>query len=335
MEDNKFIQMFLYSLVDLLCFLLSVVFLTALSNVRSQYDILDLDEIDEYKSYKNSYAAIAVLFSFCFFGFIVFMTILMIIVKQYKINQIEKERFINLWKEGNITEKTITVPVRQDKKEEEKLLQNYMQISVEKFTLIPSHEISMEIIRKIMLFLFLYTQLIYFIELVTLSVYHSKSVDFEDDDKDTFHYFTRIYRDLIIVGYIFFVLFLLFDLYTLILVANCGRRRAYTKRKTKLDGINDRYCEFFSNCLTSCCEKMASVFSGCERDSLKGKEELKKDLEKLEGDLKELETYLTNLSNLNQKLESGRKVGKDEMEKLNLPTSDNSMETDRYNIIGK
>ena len=100
MEEKKFFQLFLYSLVNLVSFLLSVIFLTSLYNVRSQTKLIGIDkrlerdyhEDEKYRSYGNSYVGIAVLFTFCFFGFFGFMVILMMLVKQYKIDNLDRER---------------------------------------------------------------------------------------------------------------------------------------------------------------------------------------------------------------------------------------------------
>ena len=44
MKDDDFCQMFLYSLINLICFLLKVIFLTAMYNVRSQVKLLGIDK---------------------------------------------------------------------------------------------------------------------------------------------------------------------------------------------------------------------------------------------------------------------------------------------------
>ena len=61
-------------------------------------------------------------------------------------------------------------------------------------------------------------------------------------------------------------------------------------------------------------------------------EKLKALSKELDKNIEDLENYLKNLEDLNQKIENKRTVGKDELEKLNLPTADNSMETERFNI---
>lgn len=53
MNDNDFCQMFFYSLINLICFLLNVIYLTTLFNVRSQYKLLGIEKIidDDYSYY--------------------------------------------------------------------------------------------------------------------------------------------------------------------------------------------------------------------------------------------------------------------------------------------
>ena len=56
MEEKKFFQLFLYSLVNLVSFLLSVIFLTSLYNVRSQTKLIGIDkrlERDYHESEKS------------------------------------------------------------------------------------------------------------------------------------------------------------------------------------------------------------------------------------------------------------------------------------------
>ena len=64
MEDDEFCQMFLYTLINLICFLLSTINLTCLYNVNSQIKILRIESASKYESYRNSYTAISVLFTF-------------------------------------------------------------------------------------------------------------------------------------------------------------------------------------------------------------------------------------------------------------------------------
>ena len=214
---------------------------------------------------------------------------------------------------------------------------NYVQVNVSNVYLEDSSSISPDTLRKIMIFFYIYCQGIYLIEVMVLTAYLSVSKDLEKDLLKEFDddgkYFTRIYRDLVIVGYVFLFLFLVFDLYTLILA--CGRNRRKKKSIRKPDIFHEDtevFCLFFSNCITKCCEKMGTAFSGCERETENDEEKLKALSTELDKNIEDLENYLKNLEDLNQKIENKRTVGKDELEKLNLPTADNSMETERFNI---
>lgn len=64
MDDGDFCQMFLYSLINLICFLLTVIFLTTLYNVNSKTKLLHIDQREDFESYGNSYTATAVIFTF-------------------------------------------------------------------------------------------------------------------------------------------------------------------------------------------------------------------------------------------------------------------------------
>ena len=361
MEEKKFFQLFLYSLVNLVSFLLSVIFLTSLYNVRSQTKLIGIDllldeesyfyskDFEKFRSYGNSYVGIAVLFTFCFFGFFGFMVILMLLVKQYKIDNVDRERMRKIHANPTKSENNVDSKDNNNNNDNnnkgnngtyensEERPSNYVQVNVSNVYLEDSSSISPDTLRKIMIFFYIYCQGIYLIEVMVLTAYLSVSKDLEKDLLKEFDddgkYFTRIYRDLVIVGYVFLFLFLVFDLYTLILA--CGRNRRKKKSIRKPDIFHEDtevFCLFFSNCITKCCEKMGTAFSGCERETENDEEKLKEILAELDKNIEDLENYLKNLEDLNQKIENKRTVGKDELEKLNLPTADNSMETERFNI---
>ena len=106
MKDDDFCQMLLYSLINLICFLLTVIFLTALYNVRSQLKLLHLDVWSEYytdlEMYQNSYTATATLFAFNFLGFVGFMGVLLLLIKKMKVNKSDYES--NNMREININQ---------------------------------------------------------------------------------------------------------------------------------------------------------------------------------------------------------------------------------------
>jgi hypothetical protein len=172
-------------------------------------------------------------------------------------------------------------------------------------------------------------------------VYHSKSSDLESDQglgylQSKLNYFTKIYRDLIIVGYIFLVIFIVFDLYTIILVTKCGKRFKFEQNDMEnLD--KHKYCDFFSVCLTNCCEKMAEIFNKCEREDDNNEGKLKDRLKKLEEKYKELNDYSEKLKQLNENISKNKTMDSinTELENLNLPKSEVAMITQRIEISTK
>jgi hypothetical protein len=275
----------------------------------------------------------------------------MLLVKQYKIDNLDRERMRKIHanptkSENNVDSKDNNNNNDNNKgnngtyENSEERPVNYVQVSVSNVYLEDSSSISPDTLRKIMIFFYIYCQGIYLIEVMVLTAYLSVSKDLEKDLLKKFDddgkYFTRIYRDLVIVGYVFLFLFLVFDLYTLILA--CGRNRRKKKSIRKPDIFHEDtevFCLFFSNCITKCCEKMGTAFSGCERETENDEEKLKEILAELDKNIEDLENYLKNLEDLNYKIEDKKTVGKDELEKLNLPTADNTMETERFNIETK
>ena len=99
MKDDDFCQMFLYSLINLICFLLKVIFLTAMYNVRSQVKLLGIDKKIEYKDlemYDNSYKATAALFAFNFLCFLGFMIVLFMIINKIKVKRTDYDQNNNI-----------------------------------------------------------------------------------------------------------------------------------------------------------------------------------------------------------------------------------------------
>ena len=104
MRDDDFCQMFLYSLINLVCILLNVIYLASLFNVRSQTKLLGIDKIVDYLEYsnlddegidlviyENSYTATATLFAFNFIGFFGFMIVLLLLMNKIKVNRVDTE----------------------------------------------------------------------------------------------------------------------------------------------------------------------------------------------------------------------------------------------------
>lgn len=354
MEDREFIIHFLITLITLVCFLLSTVFMTSLYNIRSQAKLIgiistgdDLIDyiVDKYDSYENSYTAIATLFSFSFLDFLGFMITLLIKINQYKLKKLNRERYEQ---ESPNIQNIVANPESEERINYNPQFANNNLSNEEKA--------SSDKNGKAMTAFFFIGEVIYLIEIIVLTVYHSKSSSLEDDlkaDGKDGEYFTRIYRDLIIVGYIFLVLVIIGDLFYLVFYCNAGKR---VKRKSKNLNINnldsgenvevvqnaneqkpekeeDRYCECFSNCIIGCCEKMGDAFLKCQREDTKTVEDLENKKKKLEKNIEYLQKYLTDLNNLNSKIENKQSLGQNEMENLHLPRCDNTASTNRALLI--
>ena len=350
MEDREFIIHFLITFITLICFLLSTAFMTSLYNIRSQAKLIgiistgdDLIDyiVDKYDSYENSYTAIATLFSFSFLDFLGFMITLLIKINQYKLKKLNRERY---------EQKIPNIPNIVANPESEERINYNPQIANNNLS--NEEKASSDKNGKAMTAFFFIGEVIYLIEIIVLTVYHSKSSSLEDDlkaDGKDGEYFTRIYRDLIIVGYIFLVLVIIGDLFYLVFYCNAGKR---VKRKSKNLNINnldsgenvevvqnaneqkpekeeDRYCECFSNCIIGCCERMGDAFLKCQREDTKTIEDLEKKLKKLEKNIEDLQKYLKDLNSLNAKIENKQSLGQNEMENLHLPRCDKTASTNK------
>jgi adenylate kinase family enzyme len=178
-------------------------------------------------------------------------------------------------------------------------------------------------------------------------VYYNKSSELESDqliqgfmsnngEKIDFHYFTKIYRDLIIVGYIFIVVFIILDLYLSILNFKCGKRVKF--ERNDMENLDEhKYCDCFSDCITNCCEKMADIFNKCERENEDNEDELNKRLENLKKKYEELNEYCDNLRKLNEDIKNKKDIDSinTDLEKLNLPRSETVMITQRIEVTTK
>ena len=336
MKDKDFCLMFLYSLINLVCFLLNVIYLTSLFNVRSQTKLLGIDNIkdydyddDDFRSdldiYQNSYTATATLFAFNFLGFLGFMIVLILLINKIKVNRIDNER-------NNEPEKQLH-PYGDDIRTDERIgsIDNTIYTNNNN----KQNEEGYEKLIKIMWLFFLFSQLVFLIEIIVITVYHSKSAELESE-LDYLHYFTKIYRDLIIVGYIFLVIFIIFDLIAAIITFQCGRRVKFISNDQ--ENLNERkFCDCFSDCITNCCEKMAEIFNKCERENEDNEEILKKRLENLEKKYEELNTYSENLRKLNEDISKNETIDSinAELDKLNLPKSEIIMITNRIEVASK
>ena len=322
MEDDMFCQMFLYSLINFLCFILSTIFLTSLYNVKSQIILLQLEEEglkDQKNSYENSYSAIATLFAFEFLGFLAFLIVMMYLVKQIKVNKVEILRSRNVQVIQNNDKNNIESP--NGLSTDERVNKNNDFISPATVN-IEGGESTIECTGKIFMIIFVYCQVLFIIQLIVLTAYFSKAKNLEIDFKNNSayeendgKYFTKIYRNLIIVGYIFFGIFMLMDLF--VVVIKCGMQGETEEERKEEEAIrNKRYCDYCSKCVITACEKMATTFKNC----IKTGDQIKEEIIVLQEKQKDLKKYIEQLKALNINLKNNTRVTKSDLEAAHLPT---------------
>ena len=328
MEENKFYQMFLFSLMNLICFLLTTIFLTTLYNIKSQTILLQLPERLK-DSYENSFTALAVLFTFAFFGFGVFMFVIMVLIKKMKVNKVEYQRYSvreNLNQkpiedqDNNNNDVSTTARLNVNYNKGNYVIQTASKVDIE------GGKLTLSFLEKLMIFLFIYCQIIYLIEIIVLTAYYIKSKNLEKDFDSTYsfkgrgEYFTKRYRDLIIVGYIFFVIFLFFDLFAFVNITKCGiRPETIKEREEEENKLNKRYCDFCgcSEKIEKACNYMATTFKNC----IKTSDDIRNEIADLEKKAKDLEEYKEKVESINNKLMQKKNITFDDLEKLGLPTS--------------
>ena len=351
MRDDDFCQMFLYSLINLVCILLNVIYLASLFNVRSQTKLLGIDKIVDYLElfdlddegidldiYENSYTATATLFAFNFIGFFGFMIVLLLLMNKIKVNRVDTE--VN-----NAPE--VQVHPNSDDIRTDERIRNSENITNSAYYINQKEKEYQKLLNIMWIFLF-FSQFVFLIEIIVITVYYNKSSELESDQsiegfmssysgkKIDFHYFTKIYRDLIIVGYIFIVVFIILDLYLSILNFKCGKRVKF--ERNDMENLDEhKYCDCFSDCITNCCEKMADIFNKCERENEDNEDELNKRLENLKKKYEELNEYCDNLRKLNEDIKNKKDIDSinTDLEKLNLPRSETVMITQRIEVTTK
>ena len=174
---------------------------------------------------------------------------------------------------------------------------------------------------NILLGAFIGCQVLYVVQLFVLSAFHQKSKTMEKlDNADIcrFSNFTRVYRDLIIVGYIFFVILLIFYIILLIFYNKFGE-----SQKNKLERL--RFCKICDDCIIGGCKKCTEIFKTMtdeelrqfydnEAKTLKGTNEEK---DKYINDLKNYKNELNVYNNLLKRFET-EDTSEEKMNELNL-----------------
>ena len=314
MRDDDFCQMFLYSLINLVCILLNVIYLASLFNVRSQTKLLGIDKIVdnlEYLDlddegidldiYENSYTATATLFAFNFIGFFGFMIVLLLLMNKIKVNRVDTE--VN-----NAPE--VQVHPNSDDIRTDERIRNSENITNSAYYINQKEKEYQKLLNIMWIFLF-FSQFVFLIEIIVITVYYNKSSELESD-------------------------LIILDLYLSILNFKCGKRVKF--ERNDMENLDEhKYCDCFSDCITNCCEKMADIFNKCERENEDNEDELNKRLENLKKKYEELNEYCDNLRKLNEDIKNKKDIDSinTDLEKLNLPRSETVMITQRIEVTTK
>ena len=157
-------------------------------------------------------------------------------------------------------------------------------------------EDSAKCLMYILLTSFIICQVLYFIELIVLSAFHSKSKSMEksNDPLCEFSYFTRVYRDLIIVGYIFFFILIIFYIILLIFYDKLGNNA-----RNRLENL--RFCKICDDCIIAGCKNCTEIFKTMSDEELKQFHD--NELTKLDLSNKQKDEYIENLKKYKNNLE--------------------------------
>ena len=307
MKTENFCKIFILSLISFISFFISTIFLTSVYNVKSQsyycflYRIISNEEKKRYSSY---YSGIAALYSFILISLVIFTLGLIFLIKRDKIDQENNDgnendlRIINIAQNNNNINNQIQSSERDNYiGNSDNNNSNNEKDSFDEF----------KIARNILIYSFIAIQIFYFIELIVISAFHTKSKNIVDNyknklDKDYFDYLdylTTIIIILIIVGYSFFFVFIIFYFYLLILFNILPG----TSKKRLEKCINSAYCKCLNDCIERSCEKFAKCLKPSEmqiEDELIDNENNQEIINKLTRYKNELREFNNNIRNYNE-----------------------------------
>lgn len=294
MREENFCKLFIFSILNLIGFLLTTIFLT------STYNAYELSE--QYYSCEDTilsqYIGICALFSFYLISFLLYVVVLIILINKDKINS------------GNNNNNMIhmeDININNIEGENRGYNQNIADNQESIFSENPRLKIILEVS-------FLFCQLIYLLEVILLIVFFSKANRMYSRKICVIKEIKDIYRDLMIVALVFFLIKLVFYFYLLILYDKLG-----INARRRLEGITkSEYCECFSDCVEKTCLGLAKCFGSIDSETkiITKIREMKATNEEKINFIRELNIYKNQLENLNnQNLEI---VDANEFTRLNL-----------------
>ena len=330
MKALNFCKVFIFSVVNLIIFLLSIIFLTSAKNVQDQLSYIkylvlkdskkfgcftvDLDKIDKH------YAGIATLFAFIIIGVCVYLVSLIILIKMEKFDQ-EGRNNNNYGANYNYQNNNINDIINTNRIMSNQNNQNPIQENDENDALDEE-----KYLRWFLLLSFIFIQLLYAVELFVLTGYLSEINDMakkigdgkNENCQDLVKELANVYKDSIIVGYILFFIFIISYLYLLLLYNKIGE--GAQKRLGVF--INSKFCVCCGSCLECLCKSCKDCFSTKTDSEIQVENENKaKDIEEQNiqknKKIQELEKYKKNLTNLNS-IYKNRNPSDSELSKLNL-----------------
>ena len=366
MKIANFCKIFIFSFLNLLCYLLSIIFLTATYNIKDQVDYeLDIYNTLQYiKSsaycnygfYLNHYSGIAALFSIGTVGLVFYTIVLIIFIKKYKIDKENDKNSLDNNNTNNANNGNNVIIIKNENIEnnENNNIQynNYQQNEFNKPNrvqlIIQSYNSNRELgdnqvdqpipfiyenendvletdesakcLMKTLLASFIICQILYVVELFILSGFHHKSETMKklNDKSCKYSKFSGVYRDLLIVGYIFLFILIIFYIVLFIFYDKCGE--SGRKRLERL-----RFCKICDDCIIAGCKKCTEIFKTMTDEELKQfydneAKALKGTNEQKDYFINNLNKYKTDLNNFNTLISTVTtgNTFEEEMNKLHL-----------------
>ncbi len=302
MKKENFCKVFIFSILNLIVFLLSIIFLTSVINIKDQNHYIN-SELDcgNKKEFDNHYSAIAALVSFVFIGVIAYIIFLILLIKKDKFdngdsynNEYNRKNVII---QNNFENNNIIYDINSDLYRMEKPQKNIEQKDDDESDIFETDKY----LKNLLFWTFFAIQVLYFIEVIVLSAFlggannYQKKVGFhcEDEIKEL----KNVYIVLIIVGYIFLAIFIFFYLFLLVLYKKLG-----SGVQKKVDNlIESTYCECSNSCLKSLCTSCSNYFKTMTDDEIQQQnlnevENIEEENERKRKNIEELKKYKEKLN---------------------------------------
>lgn len=278
MNEKDYCKLVFLGLVNLLSFIFSTIFFTSASNIKSMKDseVKDDDTCKIFGIINNHFTSNKVLFIFQVFWFVIFFLLAM---SYYKKNEKEENKVIIYQNINPHIEENINQPESNN---------NNNQIYI----------------KKAMIVMFIFCQVFYAIKLILVPVFFYKIKLIPDEECITFYKnaMLKSYRDIIVLGYIFFV-FLFLPIYIILLVL-------FFKKE---EFSSTTFCNCFTHNITNCCIFLSNCSKKCHTSEI-----LREKNAERQTQINDLTIYRDKLKTINKNWKKGIKPSDEELSKLNL-----------------